>query len=317
MKSVRGFRYGARVSSSRSFVLGMALLSGSSACRREAVRPPRSSPTVAQVAPAPSRHVRLAPTGTPLRIETNASGPSRWIAGGVRAELDGSAVAVAPEALDRPILFAGHANGRYRFITQREMFESDSFLGPLRSVRVIERGQFGRGPGAVAVIADGRLAERALPSRAFVLDAGWLDDTRGAAVVEPGRVLITRDAGAHWTAVTLPPASVARSIIAREDRFWVKTLAYDHALAITDAGQVERVPFAQADAFLRAPDEITRAVADGIAAERPDGSDRFVDEGAIGGYSVLARARGSALDGHATTEPITRGVARPTRCRRR
>jgi hypothetical protein len=154
----------------------------------------------------------------------------RWVQGGSRFEVEGDETHAAEETLRAPITAAVPTPDGWRWFTRGEVWASATWLGPLRRVAAWDDASPVPAPGRPVAVRDGRLLGAPSPPNRWVLTAGFVDESRGVALAEPGVFLETTDAGATWQRLPAPPSLVTdltvsvRGIHALEDaagRRWI------------------------------------------------------------------------------------------------
>lgn len=185
-------------------------------------RVPRIART-ATAAPAPSRLLLQGGTTRRLEVLPRENDVRRVVLEGRPVELrEGQPPRFGRGRLLRAVTFAAPAaGGRWRFITDDGLWESDGFLGDLRLVAAVGSGAPGLGVGRAVTVQDGVVAGLRSPDEGMVIDAAFVDDSIGLAVTEPGLAWSTRDGGAHWSRVTAE--GVALSVVASRDTHWLRT----------------------------------------------------------------------------------------------
>ncbi|MFO0601549.1 MAG: hypothetical protein U0324_00175 [Polyangiales bacterium] len=123
-------------------------------------------------------------------------GAERMLRAGVREEIrEGTTRRAAVRLAGAPDLVFHDAAG-WHFFSARNRWRAATFLGEPEQVQRLRRGVVGRGVGRPVALRDGAIEGMDVPGT--VMDAAFVDDRTGVAVVEPGVALFTEDGGATW-----------------------------------------------------------------------------------------------------------------------
>jgi hypothetical protein len=229
-----------------------------SACAQETTRAPRlgahAPPPLPSEATAPPETPAQYVVGDPVRPSSltvlpvgDGAGVNAEAMGvvldGLRFVLRGSQVRTSRDVADPPLQSAwrvpARLGGGFLFRAHAELYASDSFDGLLRPVVSLpsDVADVAFAPKAVLVRAESGerwMIDPATGKRLPMMPPGLLqiaalDDGRAAALVEGGALLLSTDAGQHWTDATgrlgHPPVRVfvARRGTTHEESLWVET----------------------------------------------------------------------------------------------
>jgi hypothetical protein len=236
--------------------LGLATLAACAQPQAPApkVAGPPGAPPAAASAPeptAPPQYVVADPpratalTVVPVGVYQNGMATG-VVLEGLRLVVRGADVRVARDAADAPIQSAwrvpARLGGGFLFRARAALYTSDAFDGLLRPVVTLpaEVATVSFGPKAILARSDqgerwmidpasGRRLPIAPPG---LLDVAALDDGRAAALAEGGAVLVSSDAGEHWTDATARLRAPAQRVFVedgaaatppRDDALWIET----------------------------------------------------------------------------------------------
>jgi hypothetical protein len=261
--------------------LSLALITG---CPAEAPPPrlppaPTPPPAAAAQATTPRRGYSLGdpdalPRGTTIALEKDTFGAviegARVLVrgrGGEDIHLAKGTTANAILGVDRVPAWLG---GGFLFRTLNAIYTSDTFDGALRPVAALEDGvnRVSFGPKGVLVgIDDGHRHLLDLASGAALpinppglVDVLTLADGRAAALLEGGRLALSKDRGERWDEVAVNPGGVAVALASRPGEIWIETPGGRALRVEPNGGLLERdkLPSAAPEP-LRAPDPAWRS----------------------------------------------------------
>ena len=212
-------------SSNRARWLLLGIVTGIAACatpatpaqRPSLTSPSSPSPPSPPSPPTPAPSLDTPSCGSPRLVAIHADGARDVVCDSIRATLrPHGAPAVAAQRLREPIVAAAPVARGWVFVdADGAITRADTFLGPLHLVGRVpcaaRPAHAVRASGRVAVLdARGALwttdgtappARATLPAR--VLSAAFFDSARGAAALEHGELVATRDGGRSWSPVDL------------------------------------------------------------------------------------------------------------------
>jgi hypothetical protein len=162
---------------------------------------------------------------------------------GVRFALRGSQVRASHDVADTALQSAwripARLGGGFLFRAHGALYASESFEGLLRPVVTVPsevadvsfapRGALVRADSGERWLIEPGTGKRLPMSPPGLLQVAALDDGRAAALVEGGRLLVSTDAGEHWTDATARLRSAAKRVFlsrtqsTHEELLWVET----------------------------------------------------------------------------------------------
>lgn len=131
-----------------------------------------------------------------LQVEEH-DGVVRRLRGGVREEIrDGVTHRAEVRFVAEPD-WVTHDDAGWHFFSRSNRWRSRDFLGDPEQVQRAPHAVIGRGVGRAVTIFNGAIEEMSVPGT--VIDAAFVDENVGFALVEPGVALHTVDGGQSWT----------------------------------------------------------------------------------------------------------------------